>query len=69
MRVKNTNPDAILQPVTAAAVITGLSTRYIRDGCRSGIIPHVLVGSDYRVNMPLFLEQLNAESRGNTHAN
>jgi hypothetical protein len=69
VRAKNTDRGAVFQPIRGAAEITGLSTRYIRDGCRNGIIPHVLVGSDYRINMPLFMEQLNEASRGNCNAN
>lgn len=54
--------DAPYQSPRNAAYITGLSLRYIRDGCRSGTIPHIRVGSDFRVNMPLFLERLRVES-------
>ena len=62
MRRKETNPNAIFQPYRVAAEITGLSVRYIRDGCINGTIPCIMVGSDRRVNMPLFLEQLNRKS-------
>lgn len=62
MRKKETNPKAIFQPYRVAAEITGLSYKYIRDGCLSGEIPSMRVGADMRVNMPLFLEQLNRKS-------
>ena len=39
-------------------IITG----FIRAGCKAGTIPHVRVGSDYRINMRVWLEQLNAQS-------
>lgn len=64
MRTKTIDRDAIFQPIRGAAEITGFSTKYLRDGCRAGRIPHVRVGSDYRVDMPLFLKLLRAESRG-----
>jgi len=35
----------------------------IRAGCRSGKIPFVMCGSEYRISMPLFLQQLEAEAR------
>ena len=56
------NREAPFQPVSGAARITGLSRGYIRDGCRSGTIPHIHVGSDIRVNMPVWRAQLDAES-------
>ena len=56
--------DAVFQSVRGAAEITGFSTKYIRQGCKDGTIPHVMVGSDYRVNMPVYLERLNAASMG-----
>ena len=62
MRRKETNPNAMFQPYRVAAEITGLSYKYIRDGCLKGEIPSIRVGADMRVNMPLFLEQLNRKS-------
>ena len=68
MRRKEIDPNAIFQPYRGAAAITGLSYKFIRDGCLNGTIPCISVGSDRRVNMPLFLEQLNEASRCNTNA-
>lgn len=62
-RKKNLDRDALYQPPRNAACLTGLSLRYIREGCKNGTIPHICVGTDYRVNMKLFLESLDAESR------
>ena len=64
MRPKASDAGAIFQSIRSAAAITGLSTCYIRDGCKAGTIPHVRCGTDYRINLPLWLEQLNAESKG-----
>lgn len=61
-RPKTIDREAPFQPPRAAAYLTGLSLQFIRDGCRNGTIPHIRVGTDFRVNMPLFLERLNAES-------
>lgn len=61
---KELDPCAVFQPISGAAAITGLSMYHLRRGCISGEIPHIKVGPDYRINMPLFLEMLNNESRG-----
>lgn len=64
MRPKVINRDAPYQSPTHAAYISGFSVWYIRQGCKTGTIPHIRVGRDYRVNMPLWLEQMEHESRG-----
>lgn len=58
--------NAPYQPINGAAAITGLSRWYIRDGCKRGKIPHLMVGGEYRVCMGLFLQQLEAEAAANT---
>ena len=62
MSRKRINLEAPMQSVTGAAEITGLSRYYILKGCQDGTIPHIRVGVDYRVNMPLFLAQLERAS-------
>lgn len=54
--------NARFQSISGAARITGLSQKYIRQGCKEKTIPHIMVGRDYRVDMALFHEQLNGES-------
>ena len=54
--------NAPFQSISGAAYMTGLSAGYIRTGCKAGTVPHIRVGTDYRVNMPRLLEQLNAQS-------
>lgn len=61
MRTK-ADPSAIFQSVTETAKRTGLSARYLRTGCQQGQIPHIKVGSDMRINLPLYLNMLNRES-------
>ena len=56
------NKDARYQPINTAADITGLSRKYIRQGCIEKTIPHIRVGRDYRIDMELFYEQLTKES-------
>lgn len=50
------------QSIRGAAEITGLSMGSIRAGCKAGTVPHVMRGSEYRVCMPLFLQQLETEA-------
>ncbi len=57
------NPDAPYQSVKNAARLSGLSTYYIRKGIQEGRIPFIRIGSDYRVNFPAFLRQLEEESQ------
>lgn len=59
------NPSAPFQSISGAAALTGLSGKYIRKMISDGRCPYVMVGADYRVNMPLLLEALDAESREN----
>lgn len=59
---KKFNRDSPFQSIVGAAYLTGLSAGFVRKGVRNGSIPHIKVGSDYRVNMPLWLEQLNQQS-------
>lgn len=54
--------SAPFQTISAAAKITGLAQCYIRDGCKKKTIPHIRCGQEYRINMPLWMEQLNRES-------
>ena len=60
------DPNAPYQSINNTAYLTGFSRGYIRDGCKSGTIPHVMCGQEYRVNVPLFLQQLETESAAST---
>ena len=62
MAFRQINEGAPFQPINAAARLTGLSRGYLRHGCRSGEVPHVMVGREYRINIPALLEQLQAQS-------
>ena len=57
--------EAPFQGIKETAKITGFSQCYIRAGCKTGTIPCIRVGAAgvYRVNIPAFLEQLDAQSR------
>lgn len=61
--------EAPFQPISGASRISGLSTGGIRKGCRDGKIPHIRVGKDYRVNMRVWLEQLDAQSMNGSEIN
>lgn len=53
---------APFQSIRGAAEITGLSIGSIRAGCKAGKIPFVMCGQEYRISMPLFLQQLESEA-------
>lgn len=38
---------------------TGLSSYFLRNGCKSDLVPHIKSGSRYYINVPLLLERLN----------
>lgn len=57
------DPDAPFQTIAATSRITGLSQFYIRTRCKRGDIPMLRMGVEYRVNVPLFLRQLEDEAR------
>lgn len=54
-----------LQKLVDAARTTGLSVRFLRNGCKAGIVPHIKSGRVYYVNVPALLAQLGAgEAQG-----
>lgn len=59
---KRIDPDAPFQSVKGASYRTGFSMAHIRSGCKDGTIPHIKVGTDYRINVPLWLELLDKQS-------
>ena len=48
--------------ISDAVRITGLSAYYLRQGCKSGTVPHIKSGTTYYVNVPALLRQLDAIS-------
>lgn len=56
--------EAPFQGLRTAAKITGLSEYFLRRGCKNGTIPHIMVGAEYRVNVPQLLHCLETESAG-----
>lgn len=62
MGKRNNDETAVFQSIRGTAYITGLSVGYIRAGCKAGEVPHIMVGQEYRINLPLFLKQLETQS-------
>ncbi len=48
--------------IREACDFTGLSQFYLRTGAKNGTIPHIRCGQKILINVPLLLEQLNAQS-------
>ena len=57
MRKKN-DRDAPFQTIPNACTITGLSQKYLRNGCKNGTVPHIMSGNTYYVNIPALLRKL-----------
>lgn len=49
--------------VKQAVMQTGLSEHYIRQQLQNGKIPHIMAGRKYLINLPLFKERLEEQSR------
>lgn len=43
-----------------AVTATGLSAYYLRQGCKTGEVPHVKSGAVYYINIPALLKKLGA---------
>ena len=56
------------QTIADAARTTGLSQFFIRKACREGTCPHIRAGKTFMVNVPLLVQQLNAESTATAKA-
>lgn len=56
------NANAPFQKLGEAARTTGLSTYFLRNGCKDGSVPHVKSGAVYLINVPALLRKLDAES-------
>ena len=65
MPKRNFDPEAPYQTLSGACRLTGLSINYLREGCKRGTVPHIRCGSEYRVNVPLLLRQLEDEAADN----
>ena len=47
---------------------TGLSSYFLRRGCRDGSVPCIRAGVKYLINLPALVERLDQLSRANTEA-
>lgn len=52
------------QKIADACKTTGLSRYFLRQGCKSGTVPHVKSGGTYYVNVVALLRQLDAMEEG-----
>ncbi len=50
--------------IKETAQLTGISQYYLRNGCRSGSVPHIMSGSRFLINVPMLLDSMNRESKG-----
>ena len=54
--------NAPFQKIQTASKTTGLSSYFLRNGCKDGTVPHVCSGGVYYVNVPALLKKLGAEA-------
>lgn len=57
-----TNYSAPFQPIKNVTRLTGFSERFVREGVKSGVIPHVRVGVKIFVDVPKFLAKMHEQS-------
>ena len=62
MPKRTRNDTAAFQTVPNACRLTGLSQRYLRDGCKAGTVPHVRSGRVFLINVPALLRSLGAST-------
>ena len=60
--------EAIFQTVPETCRTTGLSKRYLREGCKNGTVPHIKNGRIFKIDVPALLEQLRREEAANREA-
>lgn len=66
MSVRGFNKSAPIQSLRGASILTGLSINYLREGCKSGRIAHIMCGKEYRIIMPRLWKDLGIESESNS---
>ena len=57
------NPAARYQSIEHACRTTGLSQYYLRNGCKSGAVPHIKNGRVYMVDIPRLYEVLEQQQK------
>lgn len=68
VRRMETNYNAPFQPIKNVTRLTGFSERFVRNGVKPGMIPHVRVGVKILVDVPKFLVKLQEQSgKGDTN--
>ena len=53
--------------IPEAVKATGLSSYYLRNGCKDGTVPHVKSGGTYYINIPALLRQLGVVTEDSTN--
>lgn len=66
--MKQYDANKPFQTIADAARTTGLSQFFIRKACREGTCPHIRAGKTFMINVPLLVQQLNAESTATAKA-
>ncbi|MBQ9387919.1 MAG: hypothetical protein IJU01_04575 [Lachnospiraceae bacterium] len=61
-----TSPEGtpVFVSVAEACRITGIAKYAIRKGCNAGTVPYIDIGNKFMINLPMYLDQLNAQTIG-----
>lgn len=54
--------NPVLQPLKKASNILGLSEYSLRQGVKTGQIPHLRIGNKIYINMPQLMEQIEKQT-------
>ena len=70
MRTKKNPKPAVIKDkpyltIRETCNLTGLSQHFLREGCKTGEIPHFMSGNVYMINISLLKEYLDEKSRQN----
>lgn len=58
-QLKTDVPYATIEQTSA---LTGLSRHYLRHGCKTNTIPHIMCGTKYMICIPALMAQLEKEA-------
>ena len=59
------NKALFFQTINNASATLGVGQSNLRKGIKAGKIPHIRIGNRYYINIPLYIEQMNQQSKAN----
>ena len=59
---KDYDAERPFQSISDTVRTTGLSSHYLRAGCKDGTIPHIRCGNTFMIDVATLLQRLHAEA-------